>query len=71
MVVVSAFGAAGYGDALASADFVTPYLKFLFNFLGVADVSVITAEATTADAATVARNIDAARDAALRLVVAA
>ncbi len=71
VVVVSAFGAAGYGDALASADFVTPYLKFLFNFLGVADVSVITAEATTADAATVARNIDAARDAALRLVVAA
>jgi FMN-dependent NADH-azoreductase len=71
VVVVSAFGAAGYDDALASADFVTPYLKFLFNFLGVADVAVVTAEATTADAATIARSIDAAREAALRLAVAA
>ena len=71
VVVVSAFGAAGYGDSLASANFVTPYLKFLFNFLGVTDVTVITAEATTADAATVARNIDSARKTILQLAVAA
>jgi len=71
VVVVSAFGAAGYGGVLVSADFVTPYLKFLFNFLGVSDVTVITAEATTADAATVAGNVAAAKKAVLSLVGAA
>lgn len=71
VVIVCAFGAAGYGDALKAADFVSPYLKFLFGFLGVGDVSVITAEATTADEDTVARNVGEAREAALRLVAAA
>ena len=68
VVIVAAFGAAGYGDALASADFVTPYLKFLFGFLGVSDVTVIPTEATTADAATVAANVDRAKDGILKLV---
>ena len=71
VVVVAAFGAGGYGDALAGADFVTPYLKFLFGFLGVSDVTVIPAEATTADAATVAANVDRAKDGILKLVEAA
>ena len=71
VVVVAAFGAGGYGDALAGADFVTPYLKFLFGFLGVSDVTVIPAEATTADAATVASNIGRAKADILKLVEAA
>ncbi len=68
VVVVAAFGAGGYGDTMAAADFVTPYLKFLFGFLGVSDVTVIPAEATTADAATVASNVDRARTDILKLV---
>ena len=71
VVVVAAFGAGGYGGAIAAADFVTPYLKFLFSFLGVSDVTVIPAEATTADAATVASNIDRAKTDILKLVQAA
>jgi FMN-dependent NADH-azoreductase len=71
VVVVAAFGAGGYGDGLAGADFVTPYLKFLFGFLGVSDVTVIPAEATTADAATVASNVDRAKAGLLKLVQAA
>ena len=71
VVVVAAFGAAGYGGAMAAADFVTPYLKFLFSFLGVSDVTVIPAGATTADAATVASNIDRAKTDILKLVQAA
>jgi FMN-dependent NADH-azoreductase len=71
VVVVAAFGARGYGGALASADFVTPYLKFLFGFLGVSDVTVIPAEATTSDVATVASNVDRAKTDILNLVQAA
>jgi FMN-dependent NADH-azoreductase len=71
VVVVAAFGAGGYGGAMAAADFVTPYLKFLFGFLGVSDVTVIPAEATTADAATVASNIDRAKTDILKLMQAA
>ncbi len=71
IVVVTAFGAGGYDGALAGADFVTPYLKFLFGFLGVADVTVIPAEATTADAATVASNIDRAKAEIFKLIEAA
>jgi len=71
VVVVAAFGAGGYSGALAGADFITPYLKFLFGFLGVSDVTVIPTEATTADAATVASNSDRARADILKLVEAA
>jgi FMN-dependent NADH-azoreductase len=70
VVVVAAFGAGGYGDAMAAADFVTPYLKFLFGFLGVSDVTVIPAEATTADTATVASTIDRAKTDIRKLVEA-
>ena len=71
VVVVAAFGAEGYGGALASADFVTPYLKFLFAFLGVSDVTVIPVESTTADAATIATNIGRAKTDILNLIQAA
>lgn len=71
VVVAAAFGAGGYGGALAAADFVTPYLKFLFGFLGVSDVTVIPTEATIADAATVASNIDRAKADIVKLVEAA
>lgn len=70
VVVVAAFGAGGYGGAMAAADFLTPYLKFLFAFLGVSDVTVIPAEATTSDATTVASNVDRAK-ANIRKVVEA
>lgn len=66
VIVAAAFGAAGYGEAFKAADFVTPYLTFLFGFLGVPDVTVVSAEATTADAATVAANLDRARAALIR-----
>jgi FMN-dependent NADH-azoreductase len=68
VVVVAAFGAGGYGGALATADFVTPYLKFLFGFLGISDVTVIPAEATTANAATVEANIGRTKSGILELV---
>ncbi len=71
VVVTAAFGAAGYGDAMAAADFLTPYLKFLFGFLGVADVTVIAVEATTAEAKTISRNTDRAKDAIHKLLKAA
>lgn len=71
VVVVAAFGAGGYGGAMAAADFLTPYLKFLFAFLGVSDVTVIPAEATTADATTVASNVDRAKADIRKLVEAA
>jgi len=61
VVIVAAFGAVGYGGALAAVDFVTPYLKFLFGFLGVADVTVIPAEATATDAVVAMHNIDRAK----------
>lgn len=71
VVVVAAFGAGGYGEAMAAADFVTPYLKFLFGFLGVADVKVIATEATTADEKTAAGNAERAKGAVRELLRAA
>src|SRR5262249_15042942 len=71
VVVVAASRAGGYAGALAGADYVTPYLKFLFGFLGVSNVTVIPTEATTADAATVASNVDRAKADILKLVEAA
>lgn len=71
VVVVAAFGAGGYGDAFAAANFVTPYLKFLFGFLGVADVSVVAVEGTTADPQTVIGNVRQAKSAVLDLLTAA
>ena len=71
VVIVAAFGAVGYGGALAAANFVTPYLKFLFGFLGVSDVTVIPAEATATDAAAAIRNIDRAKADIVNLLQAA
>lgn len=53
--VLCAYGANGYldGGPFAAADFVKPYLGFLLQFLGIADVRFSVVEATTADAATV------------------
>jgi FMN-dependent NADH-azoreductase len=71
VVAVAAFGASGYEDAMAAADFVTPYLKFLFGFLGVADVQVIAAEATSLDPASASANADRAKAAVRGLAEAA
>ena len=54
-VLALAYGAAGYGDAMAGFDHLKPYLTSLLNFLGIDDVQTAAAEATTADADTVAR----------------
>jgi FMN-dependent NADH-azoreductase len=61
--VMIAYGAGGYldGGPFEGADFVQPYLRFLLNFLGVADVTFIPVEATTADPATIAANVSKAR----------
>ncbi len=57
-VVVVAYGAGGYtnGGGFAVANFVEPYLRFLLNFLGIADVTFISVEQTTADDATLEAN---------------
>lgn len=49
-LVVCAYGAEGYGagGAMASADFLRPYLQFLLGFLGIDDVKFATVQATTA-----------------------
>lgn len=61
--VMIAYGAGGYlnGGPFGGADFVQPYLKFLLNFLGIADVTFIPVEATTAEPATIAVNVSKAR----------
>jgi FMN-dependent NADH-azoreductase len=60
--VISAYGAGGYlaGGPLASADFCFTYLKFVLSFLGVAQIEQIGVEATTGDAAAVARQVELA-----------
>lgn len=42
--IVIAYGAAGYAGDFKPADFVAPYLVFVLNFLGIADVTVIPVE---------------------------
>lgn len=61
--VVIAYGAGGYSDGgpLAGADFAKPYLSFLLGFLGIQDVTFVPVEATTADPATVSREIEKAK----------
>ncbi len=58
--VVIAYGAGGYsnGGPLANADFAKPYLLFLLGFLGIQDVTFVPVEATTADPATVSREVE-------------
>jgi FMN-dependent NADH-azoreductase len=55
-VLALAYGAAGYGDAMAGFDHLKPYLTSLLNFLGVTDVQTVSVEATTADADTVEKS---------------
>lgn len=59
-VLALAYGAGGYQGPMAAMDFLRPYLSSLLNFIGIAQVQVIAAEATTADAATAAAQVDAA-----------
>ncbi len=51
LYVVCAYGAAGYGSGkpLQSMDFVQPYLKSLFSFLGIQDIHFFTLEGTTTE----------------------
>jgi FMN-dependent NADH-azoreductase len=58
-IVVVAYGAGGYlnNGALTAADFVKPYLTFLFNFLGIADVTFIPLEGTTGNSDDVGRAV--------------
>ena len=62
-VVICAYGAEGYvdGGAFAAANFLEPYLRFLFGFLGVPAVQFVSVEATTGDEATVAANVASAK----------
>ncbi len=62
-IVALAYGADGYaaGGPLEQTDFLRPYLAFLLGFLGIGHVDFITAEATTADEATVAQRMQAAK----------
>lgn len=57
--VIVAYGARGYTEngPFAAADFVTPYLTFLFNFLGITDISFIPVEGTTKDADAVSHEL--------------
>lgn len=63
--IVCAYGASGYaaGQPFNVANFVEPYLRFLLNFLGIADVTFFSVEATTGDEETIQVNSDAARKA--------
>lgn len=47
-VLALAYGAGGYQGPLAAMDHLRPYLSQLLPFIGIADVRVIAAEATTA-----------------------
>lgn len=56
--VVCAYGAAGYVNGpFAGFNFLQPYLQGLLTFLGIPEVQFFAMEATTADEATVARNL--------------
>jgi FMN-dependent NADH-azoreductase len=45
-LLVASGGVYEHGSAMASLNFVTPYLRALFGFLGVTDVTIIAAEGT-------------------------
>jgi FMN-dependent NADH-azoreductase len=49
--IAIAYGASGYaqGGSLESMDFVQPYLRALFGFLGFTDIRFVAVEATTGD----------------------
>jgi len=59
--IAVAYGAAGYlnGGPFVGADFVTPYRRFVLNFLGISEVHVHAAEGTTGDAAGIEAQLEA------------
>ncbi|HEU5432497.1 MAG TPA: NAD(P)H-dependent oxidoreductase [Thermomicrobiales bacterium] len=61
--VVCAFGVGGYGDAErnAEANFLTPYLRFVLQFLGVQDVHVVVVEDTMGDRCALTASIEGAK----------
>lgn len=61
--IVSAYGAGGYlkNGPMSAYDFMGPYLTLLFNFLGIENIQIFGAEATTADEETVKANVLAAQ----------
>jgi FMN-dependent NADH-azoreductase len=61
-VLTLSYGAPGYAAGpMASMDHLQPYLASLLGFLGITQVDVVSVEATTADADTVAAQAAAAR----------
>ena len=62
-IVICAYGAAGYreGGDFAAANFLEPYLGFLFGFLGIPTVEFVAIEATTGDETLVATNVAGAK----------
>jgi FMN-dependent NADH-azoreductase len=46
-LLVASGGAYGEGTALASLNFVTPYLRTVFGFIGITDLTIIAAEGTS------------------------
>ena len=58
LYVICAYGSSGFGEgeALAALNFLEPYLKQLFSFLGIKNITFFNLEGTTADEATVAQN---------------
>ncbi|MDJ0593149.1 MAG: NAD(P)H-dependent oxidoreductase [Pleurocapsa sp. MO_226.B13] len=56
--IVCTYGASGYtaGKAFAAFNFLEPYLRGLFSFLGIPEIHFFNLEGTTEDEATVAQN---------------
>jgi FMN-dependent NADH-azoreductase len=46
-LLVASGGAYEQGTALAALNFVTPYLRTVFGFIGIQDVTIIAAEGTS------------------------
>lgn len=59
-VLALAYGAGEYQGPLAQMDHLRPYLLALLGFLGITDIQVLAAEATTSEAATTRSELDRA-----------
>lgn len=61
--ILCAYGAGGYTDGgpFSAYNFLEPYLKSLLGFLGILDVQFFAVQATTAEPATVATNLEVAQ----------
>ncbi len=69
-VILCVYGAEGYlpGQPFEQANFLEPYLRFLLSFMGIADIQVVSLQATTADDETVANNRAEAESAAVAAI---